>query len=1737
MHRLSLLVLLVSSSALAADGNRLAYLDEPLNPYYPHRNFPKLITPQWVGEDGVDCVVTLAIDDMRDPAKYEAFLRPILDRLKKIDGRAPVSIMTCQVKPDDPQLQTWLKEGLSIECHTFDHPCPCLKDSSLKTAKETYDKCVDLISQIPNNKPVAFRMPCCDSLNTPSPRFWAEVMNKTTPAGNFLQIDSSVFNIITAQDKELPKEITLLPSGEERFRRYIPFKNFVNTIEDYPYPYVIGRMCWEFPCVVPSDWSAQHVQKPNNPDTVRDLKLALDAVVLKKGVYNLVFHPHGWIRSEQIVDLIDHAVTKHGKKVKFLTFKECAERINKLAYDEAMEKWPDWRESDLGIRFVDFNNDGLMDIVAGHGRAAFAKLWQPESVSWQRFDMGGLSVSGNKEDAFQLLSKDGSVAVGDLGALEFDVKKGDWRAVGVFLPSQSSERLRVIGDDSGGTVGVQFRDLDGDGISEVIASSTNGSLVCKLDDRHFFNALPFTLPSGVYRNQKGPRDAGLRLIDLNSDGKLDCLFSNTERYCLYLFKNMKEGWATKVFDEVRGKETGTAPVIPPFVRADGTNNGAFFHSGALCVINEDTARLPNHVQIITFAEMLKSGVGFQPAQKKESGAKPEDEETRAGKMPSPLSPAEALASFTLRPGMKIELVASEPLIVDPVAFDWGPDGRLWVVEMRDYPNGIDWHKEGDPIGKPGGRVKVLSDTDGDGKYDDAKIFLDDVPFPTGVKVWRKGILVTAAPDILYAEDTDGDDKADVRKILYHGFGEGNQQHRVNGLRWGLDNWLHVGNGDSGGQIKSELTGEQVNVGGRDLRIRPDEGKLETTSGNTQFGRERNDWGDWFGNNNSNPIFHYVLDDHYLRRNPHSAPPAVTRHIQAAPGVAPVFPKSRTLARFNDLHTANRFTSACSTTIYRDDLLGPDFTGNFFVCEPVHNLVHREPITADGVSFRAERAADEKESEFLASNDNWFRPSMVRTGPDGAIWISDMYRFVIEHPKWIPPETQKKLELRAGDDKGRIYRVIPVGAKPPAVRWLDKMKTEELVGQLESSNGIIRDLAHQMILWSDDKSAVEPLQSLVKISAKPQARLQALCALDGLGELKEETLLTALGDEHPGVRRHAIRLAEPLLEKSPKISAAVLKHVDEAEPTVRLQMAYSLGEWNDPRAAHALAKIALASQSDPYITAAVMSSINKANAEEVLAMVLGGKKGEAPPQKVVEKLLTTATALGDDKVVQRTIAKIVRPTDDKFAPWQYSALAAMLDVLNRKGAKLEPLLDETSKSNVQRMHKQSRFHVSLQAAQYLLPEPRDSEPFTVGLPMIRLLGRGLGDDAEDLKLLGHLLMPQTPADVQTEAVQAMARTKKMEAAESLLTNWASHTPALRGQILDSLMARETWTVALLDAIEKGTLPAAQMDARRRQQLLSHASPKIRTRAEKVLAGAVDANRTKLIEQYKPALTAAGDKEKGKAVFAKRCANCHRLEGVGHLVGTDLSAMTNRALDVYLIAILDPNRAVEDRYLDYTALTSDGKTASGILTSETGNSITLAQPEGKQVQILRNELEQLKSTGKSLMPEGVEKDITLAEMTDLLTYLRGSGPPPKQFPGNKPEVVRPFVDGSIRLIAMNARIYGPTVVFEEKYRNLGWWSSQEDHAAWNLDVEQPGEYRVQLDCACADGAAGDSYVISIAGQTLGGKVPGTGTWDTYKSLTAGTVKLAKGPAELLIRSDGPIKSALMDLRGIRLVPIQK
>jgi peptidoglycan/xylan/chitin deacetylase (PgdA/CDA1 family) len=573
---------------IASPGNRFAYLDD-LDPYYPHAKFPKLTTPQWVGEPDVDAVVILAIDDNRDPKKYETFLRPILNRLKKIDGRAPVSIMTCNIDPKDKQIQNWLKEGLSIEVHTVDHPCPYFKPGFAK-AKDTTDRCVDLMHTIPGNRPVAFRMPCCDSLNTPSPRHWAEIFNKTTTKANYLSLDSSVFTVFTSADPELPKDL-VLDGGKERFKKYLPMdRDFVNWIENYPYPYVIGKYCWQFPCMTPSDWEAQHLQIPNNPLTVRDWKAALDCAVVKKGTFNMVFHPHGWIKAEQVIDFIDHAVEKHGKKVKFLTFKEAYDRLQKSIFRK-----DEWRACADSVFLVDVNNDGYLDIVDLRTKAAKTYVWDPELSHWRvvpgpdglalhiilggcKLQFGVLQKNGYASLAYQYLSlPTGAAGMTTQGLLHFDGEQ--WIQDKNYRRTFSEDEQRKHPSLQ------RLLDIDGDGICEMI--DVQGKIY-RYASTKGWQRLPFDAPLAP----------GCRFVDLNGDGKFDLVCSNMSRYGIYVFADMKIGWR-----KVRAGKFGDADSIP-LIERNSTNNGFFVHSGHLWWANEDTVLLKNHVDRRAFKELL-----------------------------------------------------------------------------------------------------------------------------------------------------------------------------------------------------------------------------------------------------------------------------------------------------------------------------------------------------------------------------------------------------------------------------------------------------------------------------------------------------------------------------------------------------------------------------------------------------------------------------------------------------------------------------------------------------------------------------------------------------------------------------------------------------------------------------------------------------------------------------------------------------------------------------------------------------------------------------------------------------------------------------------------------------------------------------------------------------------------------------------------------------------------------------
>jgi putative heme-binding domain-containing protein len=877
------------------------------------------------------------------------------------------------------------------------------------------------------------------------------------------------------------------------------------------------------------------------------------------------------------------------------------------------------------------------------------------------------------------------------------------------------------------------------------------------------------------------------------------------------------------------------------------------------------------------------------------------------------------------------------------------------------------------------------------------------------------------------------------------------------------------------------------------------------------------------------MWHYVLSDHYLRRNPHVAAPELRVQVSVTPGAAPVFPVSRTLPRFNDPGAANRFTSANSPIVYRDDLFGPAFAGSAFVSEPVHNLVHREVMTATGVTFTSRRAVDEQQSEFLASNDNWFRPTMLRTGPDGALWVADMYRAVIEHPEWIPKDWQKRLDLRAGHDQGRIYRVFPVGTKPRAIPRLDRLDTAGLVAALDSPGGWQRDMAQQMLLWRGDKAAVPLLEKLAGKSERALARLHALCTLDGLNALRPEVLRPALTDPHPGVRRHAVRLCEGRLQGAPEL-AEVVKLVGDTDAQVRLQLACTLGEWDDPRAARGLGELAVRDSGEPYMIAAVLSSVNARNLDGVLLSAVKGSAGGVPPAKLVEALLRLAGDLKQGGATVKLLAAVGAAEKGRHEAWQFAALASLLDGLDQRGSSLARLRDGTAEMKAAVEKLGGLFAAARSAAADPKAPPADR------VQAVRLLGRGLDRQEADRAALADLLVPQVPDEVQAAAVAALGRLRQAQVPALLLHGWQGYGPARRGQVLDVLLSREEWISPLLDALEKKQVPAAEVDAARRQRLLLHRDRRVVERADRLFAGGASPDRQKVIDDYRSVPTLKGDASRGQAVFAKSCATCHRVNGVGNEVGPDLGGVADKSTEYLLISILDPSRAVEARYINYIAETKDGRQLTGVLAAETGTTVTLVGTDGKPQVVLRTNLDSLSSTGKSAMPDGLEKDLKPQDIADVLSHLRASRPAPKRktFEGNKPAVVQAGADGSLRLTAADCEIYGTTLVLEPQHGNLGYWSSEDDHAAWTAEVKRPGRYAVWLEWACDPSAAGNAFVLDAGDSRLTATVAGTGNWDAYKRARVGAVQLTAGRQRVVMRPDGKVRGALIDLKSIRLVP---
>jgi len=343
--------------------------------------------------------------------------------------------------------------------------------------------------------------------------------------------------------------------------------------------------------------------------------------------------------------------------------------------------------------------------------------------------------------------------------------------------------------------------------------------------------------------------------------------------------------------------------------------------------------------------------------------------------------------------------------------------------------------------------------------------------------------------------------------------------------------------------------------------------------------------------------------------------------------------------------------------------------------------------------------------------------------------------------------------------------------------------------------------------------------------------------------------------------------------------------------------------------------------------------------------------------------------------------------------------------------------------------------------------------------------------------------------------------------------------------------------LLDAVERKQVLPFEVDTVRRQRLLDAKKGEVGRRAARLFASAVNANRQKVIEAYRPALTLNGDATRGLAVFNRTCSSCHQINGVGHAVGPNLGSVADKSGDALLTAILDPNQAIEARYVNYTATTSNGLVFNGVIASESGNSVTLVAADGKTQVILRSNLDDLVSTGKSLMPEGLENDLRQQDVADLIAFLRANTymARRKTFEGNEPALVRPDADGTLRLPASNCAIYGRTLTFEKQHGNLGVWHGEDDQAVWTVQVPRAGKYAVWLDWSCAADTAGNAFALTAGKERLSAKVQSTGTWDDYRQARVGEIALAVGEQQVVFRSAGRIQGALIDLKGMKLVPV--
>jgi putative membrane-bound dehydrogenase-like protein len=942
--------------------------------------------------------------------------------------------------------------------------------------------------------------------------------------------------------------------------------------------------------------------------------------------------------------------------------------------------------------------------------------------------------------------------------------------------------------------------------------------------------------------------------------------------------------------------------------------------------------------------------------------------------------------FEIQDGFNVELVANEPLIYDPVDLEFNEKGDAMVLEMPGYP-----------MEDKQSRLLVLKDNNKDGVYDSTIVFKDNLGLADSFMPYKKGVLVAAPPYLLQLHDENGDYKVEKVDTLMGGFAKENLQHNYNGLTYGIDNWIYAANGGNDG--KPYWWGDTttaMDLRGQDLRFNLETRQMERLGESSGgFGLAMDEYGRFFETHNLTHISHLVFPDRYLKGRqilPENTLQNISDHEED--GLARIFPIGEQEDRVNHPEQSGYFSGSCGVTYYGGGAFGEKYNNTIWVADVVLNLIHVDKIKPNGASFTASRIFENK--DFLASSDRAFRPVNMSVGPDGSMYIIDIHRKVIEHPEWIPDEIEKTLDLNAGKNQGRIYKISSTNK---SFDFKQFSSSEGLLESLKNPNQWVRNTAHRLLM--ENVLSNETFLGLKKLleSDNALARLHAIWILTYSGKLTPNEVAEALQDKNASIRESVLKISENYLTESESILNKIIALLNDLDARVRMQAALSLStlpenhpfykknqdlilqslaktaklpndEWN-------VAAITLAAQIQTVELFAQISQEKNVNSSLLASLALN-ISGETENVLSILRYLSTSPISDKEKtLVVSQLAKHTEKVNGKSIENQVSQL--------EQKAELDLLTSLASLRQKLKLQPSSQFlKYSKEASKNVLDT---SLPDSVRVQYLSLLD--FLPYAQKSTILFECLKNNQPLKLQENALRQLSNYREKEIGNKVVAMWKDLSPQTRRYASDLLLYIESNHDALLTGLENGIINIGEMnfDLERRRTLLWWTdNENTKTRAKKLFSDSGVSNRQAAMDKMKPALTLKGNNINGKKIFSNTCATCHKYGSIGQEVGPVLTEISRKSKATMLHDILDPNAAVDPKYVNHSLETKSGAIHMGIVANETDKSVTIHKIGGEKVLINKSEIKKFRSLGTSLMMEGFENALSTQEMADLLEFLQ-------------------------------------------------------------------------------------------------------------------------------------------------------